>query len=91
MIEQKYTKLLEIREKMLDDKKIRPDCEQLLNNRSDWYLSLNDLKDDKEFKKIIISRTKTNSLEECFHYFFIQQKHDFFVKSKFLVSIKKFY
>jgi hypothetical protein len=41
---------------------------------SEWYLNLNELRDNNEFTQIISYKTKTKSLEECFHRFFIQQK-----------------
>ncbi len=81
MIKQKTSKLREIKNQMLSyEKSLRPDCQQILNESSEWVLSLNDMKNDNEFKQIITNKNKMQSLEKCFHSFFIQQKCDFFFK-----------
>jgi hypothetical protein len=56
------------------DKSFRPDCQQILKEMPEWYLNLNELKDNNEFKEIISYKNKTKSLEQCFHSFFIQKK-----------------
>ncbi len=82
MVEKKILNLHEFRDQMLSfDKSLRPDCQQLLLEKTKWYLSFTDLRDDKEFQRIISDKIKTQSLEECFHRFFIQQKINFFFKS----------
>jgi hypothetical protein len=68
------------------DKNSRPNCQQVLAEESEWYLSLNDLTDDKKFKEIISRRVGTDSMDECFHHFFIRQKTEFMLKC--LTSIK---
>ncbi len=88
MIEKKISNLHQLIDQMLSfDKSLRPDCQQLLLEKTKWYLSFTDLKDDKEFQRIISDKIKTKSLEECFHHFLIQQKVDFFFKS--LTAVKQ--
>jgi hypothetical protein len=69
------------------DKSLRPDCQQILKDETEWYLSLNDLRDDKEFKLIVGKRIGTHSIDESFHRYFIQQKTEFLFKS--LTSVKR--
>jgi hypothetical protein len=61
-----------------NDQSLRPDCQQILNEKSEWILNLNELKDEIELQNIIRNKIKKQSLEECFHRYFIQQKFDFF-------------
>ncbi len=68
------------------DKNSRPNCQQVLAEESEWYLSLNDLTDDKKFKEIISRRVGTDSMDQCFHHFFIEQKINFMFKC--LTSVK---
>jgi hypothetical protein len=63
-----------------NDQFLRPDCQQILNEKSEWILNLNKLKDEIEFQNIIRNKIKTQSLEKCFHHYFIQQKFDYFFK-----------
>jgi hypothetical protein len=59
-----------------EDKSFRPDCQQILEEMSELDINLNILGENNEFKEIIGYKTKTKSLKECFHRFFIQQKVD---------------
>jgi hypothetical protein len=70
-----------------NEKSLRPNCEQILNESSHWILSLNEMINDNQFKQIITNKNKTQSLEECFHRFFIQQKFDYFFKC--LTAVKQ--
>jgi hypothetical protein len=81
LIKNKISKLNEKKVGMLSlDKNSRPNCQQVLAEKSEWYLSLDDLTDDKEFKEIISKRVGTHSLDECFHRYFILQKTEFMFK-----------
>jgi hypothetical protein len=44
------------------------------------------MKNDNEFKRIISNKNKTQSLEESFHCYFIQQKFDYFING--LTAVK---
>ncbi len=86
-IKQKTKKLVEMKEQMKsDDEDVRPDCQQILNEKHGWTLGFAALKDVNYFKEIIKEKSKTESLEECFHRFFVKKKFEIFYKSLSIVK-----
>jgi hypothetical protein len=57
---------------MSKKKDFRPDCDQILREKN-WFSSLNSMKGNEVFERII-NLSVTQSMDECFHEHFIQQK-----------------
>jgi len=79
-LESKFSKLLQLKRQMLDEKEVRPYCQQILNEKSKWSLSLCELKDNLQLKQILSRETRTESLVQSFHEFFIKAKVENFCK-----------
>jgi len=70
-LETKYSNLFDLIERMIAVRiNKRPNCEQILNNKSSWALSLDELRG----KHTKISSTEIKTIEENFHLYFIQTK-----------------
>jgi hypothetical protein len=70
LLNEKYNNVIKsIRDMMSPIKSERPTCEQLLNNKSQWALSMSHIQND--FKKF---KTETKSLENCLIKRFIRIK-----------------
>ena len=54
-LDSKISKLIQLNKRMINkDMNKRPDCEKILNERMDWILSFNDIKNDiKTMKQIL--------------------------------------
>jgi len=65
LLNEKYNNVIKsIREMMEPMKDKRPTCEQLLNNKSQWALSVSDIQNDlmfKKFKNLSISESLTKN------------------------------
>ena len=70
LLNEKYNNVIKsICEMMLPIKNMRPTCEQLLNNKSLWALSMSDIQNDSMFKKF-----KNLSISESFFTRFLKLK-----------------
>jgi hypothetical protein len=69
-----------------ENKNVRPDCQKILSEKHEWTLGFSDLKDVNYFKDIIKEKSKTESVEECFHRFFVKKKFEIFYKSLSIVK-----
>ena len=70
LLKEKYNNVIKsIRDMMSAMTCMRPTCEQLLNNKSQWALSVSDIQNDSMFKKF-----KNLSISESFFTRFIKLK-----------------
>jgi len=54
--------------------KFRPNCDEILENKSDWALSLNDVQKEIEFEEILDKLKSEVRIEESFMLFFMRKK-----------------
>ncbi len=81
----KYEKIFELINRMTEMKsESKPNCEEILAEKSFWALSLSELTKENEIKMI----NENIKIEECFHLFFIQTKlkYDYNSKDKCIIS-----
>jgi len=72
ILNNKLSKLFELTKEMLDlQKNNRPNCEQILNEKQFWSLSLNEIKDQNELLNRFL---KDKDFEENFSVFFVEKK-----------------
>jgi hypothetical protein len=72
ILNNKLSKLFELTKEMLDlQKNNRPNCEQILNEKQFWSLSLNEIKDQNELLNRFL---KDKNFEENFSVFFVEKK-----------------
>jgi hypothetical protein len=68
------------------NKNFRPDCDQILKEKHEWSLSLNDLEDSSylanniDFQQILDYKMDIKSRLDYFYYNFIQQKYELYKK-----------
>ncbi len=72
LLNNKLSKLFELTKEMLDlQKNNRPNCEQILNEKQFWSLSLNEIKDENELLNRFL---KDKDFEKNFSLFFVKKK-----------------
>ncbi len=75
LLKDKYKNIIQcIQDMVSSNKNLRPDCEQLLNNKSLWALDMNELKEviiNEELSGITITE---HSIEQNFCKYFIETK-----------------
>jgi hypothetical protein len=75
LLNEKYNNVIKsIRDMMLLMMNVRPTCEQLLNNKSLWALSISDIQNDLMFKKFKNLSTSESLIENNFCNYFIKMK-----------------
>jgi hypothetical protein len=68
------------------NKNLRPNCDQILKEKHEWSLSLNDLEDSGylgnniDFQQILNFKMDIESTLDYFYYYFIQQKFELYKK-----------
>jgi Pyruvate/2-oxoacid:ferredoxin oxidoreductase delta subunit len=69
-----------------NNKNFRPDCDQILKEKHEWSLSINDLEDSGylgnniDFQQILNYKMDIESTLDYFYYYFIQQKCELYKK-----------
>jgi hypothetical protein len=75
LLKDKYKNIIQCRRDMVSEiKNLRPDCEQLLNNKSLWALDMNELKEviiNEELNRLTITEIP---IEQNFCKYFIKTK-----------------
>ncbi len=74
-LNEKYNNVIKsICEMMLPMKSMRPTCEQLLNNKSQWALSVSDIQNDSMFEKLKNLSISESLMKNNFCNYFIKMK-----------------
>jgi hypothetical protein len=58
---------------MIDRQELRPNCEEILNERNSWSLSINEIEKYVDLTQIL---NKSDNIEDNFHSVFIKKKLD---------------
>ncbi len=75
LLDEKYNNVIKsICDMMSAKKSMRPTCEQLLNNKSQWALSVSDIQNDLMFKKLKNLSISESLIENNFCKTFIKLK-----------------
>jgi vacuolar-type H+-ATPase subunit D/Vma8 len=80
LLNEKYNNVIKsIRDMMSTMKSMRPTCEQLLNNKSQWALSMSDIQNDSMFEKfknqsISDEKSLKSLMKDNFCIYFIKMK-----------------
>jgi hypothetical protein len=75
LLKDKYKNVIQCIQDMVSaNKNSRPDCEQLLNNKSLWALSVTDIQNDLMFKKFKNLSISESLIENNFCNYFIKMK-----------------
>jgi hypothetical protein len=75
LLNEKYNNVIEsICDMMSTMKSMRPTCEQLLNNKSQWALSISDIQNDLMFKKFKNLSISESLIKNNFCNYFIKIK-----------------
>jgi hypothetical protein len=75
LLDEKYNNVIKLICEMSSARKImRPNCEQLLNNNSQWALSMSDIQNDSMFEKFKNQSKSESLMENNFCNYFIEMK-----------------
>lgn len=81
---------MDLKKRMLYEKRdqteLRPNCDQILNLKADWYMCLPDLKYDFYFRQLLSEEAMTVSIDENFHKYFIRKKLEVLYNSLSIVE-----
>ncbi len=75
LLDEKYNNVIKsICDMMLPMKSMRPTCKKLLNNKSQWALSVSNIQNDSMFEKLKNLSISESSMKNNFCKYFIKTK-----------------